>query len=130
MSSRALLALAAAVGAWLFSGCSSEPAGPTEGTFTVTLASPNSDDGAVLFTLAGGPVDSVAALGHSVYSARLDDNTVRVIVVGALASGPLVRIRIPDHRQISAYSVVVNQVAARTSYQQRDPSAYSVSVAP
>lgn len=96
----------------------------------VTLATPDSDDGAVLFTLSGGPVDSVEGVGYSVYSARIDDNTVRVIVTGTLASGPVARIHIPDHRRISSYSAIVNQVAARTTYQQRDPSGYSLTLAP
>ena len=129
MRIRSLLALGAAVGLSILPSCA-EPAGPTEGTLHVTLATPASDDGAVLFTLSGGPVDSVEAVGYSIYSARIDDNTVRVIVIGTLASGPVARIRIPDHRRISGYSAIVNQVAARTTYQQRDPSGYSLTVAP
>jgi hypothetical protein len=124
------LALGVSVGISLLLACSSEPAGPTEGTFTVILATPNGDDGAVLFTLSGGPVDSVEAAGHSIYSARIDANTLRVIVTGALGSGPVARIRIPDHRQMSGYSVIVNQAAARSSYQQRDPAGYSLTMAP
>jgi hypothetical protein len=96
----------------------------------VTLTTPNSDDGAVLFTLSGGPVDSVEAVGHSVYSARIDANTLRVIVTGTLGPGPVARIRIPDQQQVSGYGAMVNQVAARTTYQQRDPGGYSLTLAP
>ncbi len=124
-----VLALGDSVSLGLLASCS-ERADPTGGTLNVTLASPNSDDGAVLFTLSGGPVDSVEAVGYSVYSARIGDNAVRVVVTGALAAGPVARIRIPDHRQSSGYSAVVNQVAARTTYQQRDSSHYSLTVAP
>lgn len=129
MRIRSLLALGAAVGLSILPSCT-EPTGPTESTLHVTLATPDSDDGAVLFTLSGGPVDSVEGVGYSVYSARIDDNTVRVIVTGTLASGPVARIHIPDHRRISSYSAIVNQVAARTTYQQRDPSGYSLTLAP
>lgn len=124
------LTLGAAVGLGLLPSCSSEPAGPTQAILTVTLTTSNGDDGAVLFTLSGGPVDSVEAVGYSVYSARIDANTIRVIVTGALGPGPVARIRIPDQRQISGYLVIVNQVAARTTYQQRDPGGYSLALAP
>jgi hypothetical protein len=124
------LALGATVGLSLLPSCASEPAGPTGGVLTVTLTTPNSDDGAVLFTLSGGPVDSVEAVGHSVYSARIDANTLRVIVTGTLGPGPVARIRIPDQQQVSGYGAMVNQVAARTTYQQRDPGGYSLTLAP
>ena len=117
------------MGLGILASCT-EPAGPTEGTLLVTLAAPDNDDVAVLFTLSGGPVDSVESVGHLIYSARIDGNTVRVIVTGTLASGPLARIHIPDQRQMSGYLAIVNQVAAHTTYQQRDPSGYSLTVAP
>jgi hypothetical protein len=123
------LAVGAAIVLGFLFGCS-EPTGPIEGKLNVILATPNSDDGAVLFTLSGGPVDSLEAVGYTVYSARIDHNTVRVIVTGALASGLVVRAHIPDHRQISGYSAIMNQAAAHTTYQQRDPSGYSLTVTP
>jgi hypothetical protein len=122
--------MGAALGLGLLPGCWSEPVDPSEATLNVSLVTPNSDDGAVLFTLSGGPVDSIEAVGYSVYSARIEANAIRVIITGTLAPGPVARIHIPDHRQISGYSAVVNQVAARTTYQQRDPSGYSLTVAP
>jgi hypothetical protein len=124
------LTLGAAIGLTVVASCSSDPSGPTEGTFNVRLTTPNSDDGAVLFTVSGGPVDAVEALGYTVYSARIDANTLRVIVTGDLSSGPVVRIRIADQRQLSRYSGIVNQVAARASYLQRDPTSYSIAVEP
>jgi hypothetical protein len=130
MRIRSLVALGAAVGLGILASCT-EPAGPTEGTLLITLATPDGGDGAMLFTLSGGPVDSVESVGYSIYSARTDNNnTVRVIVTGTLASGPLARVHIPDQRQISGYLAIVNQVAAHTTYQQRDPSGYSLTVSP
>jgi hypothetical protein len=111
-------------------GCSHEPNGPTAGTLNVSLSSPNGDDGAVLFTVSGGPVDSVAAGGHQVYSARLDPNTLRVVVIGDLASGDLATIYIADTRLASGYTATVNQVAARATYAQRDAASYSLSLSP
>jgi hypothetical protein len=111
-------------------GCSHDTIEPTAGTLKVTLASPNTDDGAVLFTVSGGPVDSVAAGGHQVYSARLDTNTLRVVVIGDIGSGTFATIYLADSRLASGYSGTVNQVAARVSYAQRDPASYSLSLSP
>jgi hypothetical protein len=125
-----LLPLAAAAALSLLSSCSSEPPGPIEGTLNLTLGTPNPDDGAVLFTVSGGPVDSVEASGFAVYSARVDANTLRVIVAGELGSGRLARIHIPDSREIGRYSAAMVQVAARVSYQQRSPEGYVLTLAP
>jgi hypothetical protein len=120
-----ILGILSAVG-----GCSDDTSGPTATTLNVSLASPRSDDGAVLFTLSGGPVDSVTTGGHQVYSARVDANTLRVVVMGDLGSGTLATIYIADTRLASGYSATVNQVAARGSYAQRDPASYSLSLSP
>jgi hypothetical protein len=124
------LGLGALLGVLVLGGCSHEPEGATAGTLSVSLATPNSDDGAVLFTLSGGPVDSVEAVEYSIYSARIDPNTLRIIVTGNLVSGTIARIRIADDREASRYSVTINQVATRSSYAQRDPGSYSLSLAP
>lgn len=121
--------LTALIGASVVAGCSPEPAGPTAGTLQVTLATPNSDDGALLFTLSGGPIDSVEVDGYGVHSARIDPHTLRVIVTGELHSGPIARIRIADARQLPRYSATINQIAARSTYAQRDPASYSLTLA-
>ena len=110
--------------------CSQDTIGPTAGTLTVNLASPNSDDGAVLFTISGGPIDSVASPGYQIYSARLEANTLRLIVTGDVASGTIATIYLADIRLASSYSATVNQVAARASYGQHDPAAYTLTLSP
>jgi hypothetical protein len=111
-------------------GCSHDNVGPTAGTLNVTLASPNTDDGAVLVTIAGGPVDSLTAPGQQIYTSRIDANTLRVILIGRLQAGTVARMYLPDVRLASNYSATVNQAAARTSYAQRNPAAYSVNLLP
>jgi hypothetical protein len=123
-----VLRLAAAL-AWL-GGCSGEPTDPIGATLDVRYSTTADDDGAVLLTVSGGPVDSVEAPGYALYSARVDANTLRIIVVGDLSSGSLVRIHIADDRLISQYSAVIDQVAARGSYAQRDPASYALSLTP
>jgi hypothetical protein len=111
-------------------GCSHDTSGPTAGTLNVTLASPYSDDGAVLFTISGGPIDSVAAPGQEVYTARADANTLRVILLGDLAAGTVAQLYLSDMRLAPNYSATVNQAAARGSYTQRDPTGYTLTLAP
>jgi len=94
----------------------------------VRLSGPNTDDGAVLLTISGGPVDSVEAVGYTVYTARAGAETLRLIVTGDLGPGPIARIHVPDGRHVSRYSVSIGQVAARVTYAQRDPAPYSASL--
>ena len=49
-----LLALASACG----DGGPTEPAGPVPGVLKIALATPNADDGALLFTVSGGRVST------------------------------------------------------------------------
>ena len=112
----------------LFS-CSSGT-GPTAGILNVKLSSLRGDDGAVLFTIAGGPVESVEAVSGIVHSAQIDANTVRVVITGNLSAGAIARVRIADVTQAARYSTTVNQVAARSSYVPRDPGQYSISLEP
>jgi hypothetical protein len=123
-----LLSLLPLSGIGLVTGCSGEPAGPVAATLEIGLSTPFQDDGAVLFTIAGGPVDSLEAPGYSVYSSRPDPTTLQVIITGDLTSGMIARIHIPDERMASRYLATLNQAAARASYAQRDPASYALAV--
>lgn len=108
--------------------CSGGSTGPASGLLTLELHSANGDDGAVMFTITGGPVDSIEAEGHAVYSAPINSTTLRVVITGDLQSGTLARIRIPDRDQSAHYAGVIEQVAQRVSYIQRDPTGYEITV--
>ena len=126
MTTRARHALMLSV---LLCSCSSGT-GPTSGSLNVKLSSVQGDDGAVLFTISGGPVESVEAVSGAVHSAQIDANTLRVIITGNLSADAIARVRIADMTQASRYSAAVNQVAARSSYVLRDPGHYSITLAP
>jgi hypothetical protein len=130
MISHVRWALGALAGLLLLPACSGENIGPVAGMLNVSLASPQGDEGAVLFTVTGGPLDTVEAVGHGLYSARIDASTLRVVVTGDLSSGIIARIRIPDDRQASHYTATVSQVAQRSRYTQRDPAGYVIALAP
>lgn len=110
------------------SGCSNNT-GPSGAILSVTLSSPHGDDGAVLLTITGGPVDSVEAVGSAVYTARSGTGPLKLIVTGDLGGEPIARIHVPDHRHAPFYTATVLQVAARGTYAQRDPAAYRASLA-
>jgi hypothetical protein len=114
-------------GCFGLSGCSHEPSAPVGATVEVRLETPAQDDGAALFTILGGPVDSVEAVGYDRYTARIDENTTRVIVAGDLTGGAIARIHIPDGRRLPQYSVTLDQVASR-GYAQRDVASYALSL--
>ena len=113
----------------LVSGCSNNT-GPTAGTMNVSLSSPRDDDGAVLLTIFGGPVDSIESVGFRVHSAQAGADSVKLIITGNLRSGSIARIHIPDTRQASRYSARISQVAARATYAQREPAAYTIALQP
>ena len=126
MTTRTLRALMLSV---LLFSCSSGT-GPTSGILNVQLSSLRGDDGAVLFTISGGPVESVEAVSGTVRSAQIDANTLHVVITGNLSAGEIARVRIADASQASRYSIAVNQVAARSTYVERDPGQYSITLAP
>jgi hypothetical protein len=119
--------LAIALG--LAGGCSPDSAGPAGATLEVSLATSATDDGAVLFTVSGGPVDSVEAPGYRLYTAQTSSSSMRVVVAGELRAGTIARIHIADGSKLDQYSATIDQVAARGSYAQRDPVSYSLEVA-
>lgn len=121
----ALLAMAVS----MVCACSSDSAGPVGATLEVSFATAATDDGAVLFTVSGGPVDSVEAPGYRLYTAQTSATSTRVVVAGDLRAGIIARIHIADGSKLAQYSATIDQVAARNSYAQRDPVSYSLLVA-
>jgi hypothetical protein len=97
--------------------------------FDVATAS-QVDDGAVLLTVVGGPVDSVSALaGYEVLQARTPSST-RAIVYGAIGDGPLLRVWVPNASLAAQYSVRVDEGARRGTYEVIPGASYSVTRRP
>ncbi len=96
------------------------------GFVNVTLATPNSNDGALLLTLSGGTMDSLEASTGTIYFASTGTNTFRVMVAGAIAAGPVVRFWMPYRRNVAQYVATLEQAAVRSSYVQQDLGEYSL----
>jgi len=123
-----LVEVAAALG--MLTGCSGQPSAPVAATLQVSLSTPFTDDGALLFTVTGGRVDSVDAPGYTLYTSQTDPATLQVILTGNLSPGIVAHVHIPDERVASQYSASINQVAARETYVARDPASYHVELKP
>jgi hypothetical protein len=128
MTNAPALAAVGFVAASLLSGCSNNT-GPVAGVLNVNISSPQPDDGALMLSVYGGPVDSVESVGFPIYSIRTSDS-VKFIVTGSLGSGAVARIHVPDGRQASRYTAKLTQVAARTSYAVGDLAGYSITLLP
>lgn len=100
------------------------------GFVTLTLSTPNSNDGALLLTLSGGVVDSLTASVGDLFFAPIGSTSVRIMVAGTITDGAIGRFWVPDRRNISQYLALVEQAAVRGTYQQQDITGYSLSITP
>jgi hypothetical protein len=122
-----MLALLAALP--VFAGSCS---GPVAGELTISLVTPNSDDGAILVRVTASESKEVTSItvvcsGCTIFKEQPSATEVRAVVTGNLAAGPLVRIGVSDTKSPDAYSAQVQQVASRT-YQVRATSGYALTV--
>lgn len=102
---------------------------PEPGFLDLTLNTPNADDGALLFKVVGGTVDSVVA-GAMVQDGSYATVTggTRIVVAGNLTDGIIARVHVPDIKDVADYSVVIEQIAVRNTFTQRATGGYSVTV--
>jgi hypothetical protein len=124
-----------AIGATLLAACggadkTSGPSGPTPGVLQVVLTSANTDDGALMLTVSGGPVQQVdaASAAYQVFSAQPDTMTTRILVTGDITSGAVARLHVADTRAVASYHASLTQAASRTSFAQQVTSGYSLAV--
>jgi uncharacterized protein (DUF2141 family) len=105
---------------------------PTAGDLTVSLVTPNSDDGAIVVRVTASQSKeitsaAVACTGCRIFAEQPSATELRAVVTGNLAAGPLVRISVSDTGAPTAYAVQIVQVASRT-YRLRPTSGYSLSI--
>lgn len=106
--------------------------GPTAGDLTVSLVTPNSDDGAIVVQVTASQPQEItgaaaACTGCKIFSEQVSATELRAVVTGNLVAGPLARISVSDTGSPKSYTVQVVQVASR-SYQLRSTSGYSLSI--
>ena len=128
VSSAALLLAAA-----LLSACDAgEPAAALPGELVVSLATPNTADGALLIAISGPDAVSAVqpAAAGAVVRARTQGTTTNVAVFGALADGPLLRISVPDVRQAKRYTATVREAADPENAVRPSLAGYALTVSP
>jgi hypothetical protein len=122
------LALVAAAAIGIACGDSTDP--PVPGQLSVTLTTPNTDDGGLLFTVSG-PVSSATTANatHELYW-RLATGETRVLVFGNLTSGPILTLNVPDIGALEQYSATVLEVADRSNDVRSTVSGYALAFSP
>jgi hypothetical protein len=111
-------------------GCKAEAPTPTPGTLTVSLSSPNADDGAVLFMLTGPGIQTAQA-ANSAYKSywRLVSATeLRFMVVGNLTNGTVATITVDDTHKVDQYKGTLLDAASRTDAARSSLASYKITV--
>lgn len=105
--------------------------GPVAGTATVSLATPNADDGAVLLTLTGPSFSNPqsGSSSYKVYWRVASANEVHAIVVGDLTAGVVLTVGVDDVGKLGQYSGSVDEAASRTDQVRASVSGYGVTFA-
>ncbi len=129
---RYALTLAAVLGAALAGSASCS--GPVAGELTVSLTTPNTDDGAIKVRVTASESKeitgiSVACSGCRLFFEQPSATEVLAVLTGDLAAGPLLRVSVSDTKAPSAYSVQISQVASR-SFALRSTSGYGLTIGP
>lgn len=131
---RALLALALGLVLAATVGCgggdsSTEAPGPTPGTVTVSLTTPRTDDGAILFTVSGPDMTQLAASSATLYFRHAQEGTtITAVLVGDIAGGALLTFHVPDVAATGAYTASIQQVADRSNALRGSLAGYTLTV--
>ncbi len=104
--------------------------GPSAGEVTLILTTPNSDDGAVSFSVrvaAPNEVTGAAAAcgGCDLFYTKVSSTEIRGIVTGDVAAGPLVRLAVTQEGPNEAYRLDVLEVANR-QFAVVEPAGYTL----
>jgi hypothetical protein len=95
--------------------CGDNAVAPKVGNMTVSLTTPNPDDGVVLIALFGPGFANVrpASASYRLYSLTASPTEVRILVVGDLSTGALLTLDIDDPARLAEYHGTVIQAASR-----------------
>lgn len=111
--------------------CGGGSTGPKAGTATVSLVTPNGDDGAVQLTLTGPGLANAqsASSSYNVYWRAVSPTEVRAIVVGNLSAGAVLTVSIDDVGKVGQYGGTVVEAASRNDVVRPSVAGYGVTFA-
>ncbi|MBI2073664.1 MAG: hypothetical protein HYT81_11670 [Gemmatimonadetes bacterium] len=109
--------------------CSS---GPVAGELTISLVTPNSDDGAIVVRVTASESKEITSVtlacsGCKLFKEQPSATELRAVLTGDLVAGPLLRVSVTDTKEPSSYTAQITALASRT-YQVRSPSGYSLTI--
>ncbi len=112
--------------------CSNDVAGggTQAGSLTLRLITPHADDGAMTFQVSGPAIESATAANGSLrlFTRREGGSTVVGAVVGALANGALITLRVPDVGAAASYTATVLEVADRQDALRTSLTGYALTL--
>jgi hypothetical protein len=98
----------------------SGPPEPQAGQLAIDLATASPTLGAVAFVIVPPPGGSVAQIvggtGLTVYQRALSAGRFRVVLVGTLGTGEVLRFTVPDLSQATAYGITAEAGADRVTF--------------
>ena len=113
--------------------CSDDPVGGAQaGALVVRLTTPHADDGAVMFEVSGPAIDTAIVVNASLrlFTRRASSSTIVAVVVGAVGSGAVVTLQVPDVGAVAGYTARVLEVADRQSALRASLTGYALTVGP
>lgn len=110
--------------------CSDSPGPDDSGPLTVSLTTPNADDGALLVVVTGPELTDIqpTSSAYQVFSRRAGATETRVIVVGDIVAGPVFTASVPTGSVASEFAASMSEVASRTDALRPSTAGYSLTV--
>lgn len=110
--------------------CSGDSGGPKSGTATVSLITPNTDDGAISVVLTGPGLSNVqpASSAYAAYWRVVSANEVHIIVAGDLSASVLATVTVDDLQHVGDYHAQVLEVASRSDVPRISVAGYAVTL--
>jgi hypothetical protein len=125
---RALTLLLTAVAITACGDDSAEP--PIPGSLLLSVTTPATDDGAILVRVSGPGIMGVqpTSSGQDMFWRLASEDEARAIVIGAVQTGPLLTIQVPDVNRVAEYTAEVGEVAAESDAIRAALTGYSLSL--
>lgn len=106
-----------------------EPPSKHAGSFSLTLATPNTDDAALFFELRGPGITAIHATNAAAHLfADSTGTTIRGAILGPLPVGALVRFDVPDTTKLADYTASVLDVAGPDNTLRESLTGYALRV--
>jgi len=108
-----------------------EPPSQQAGSFSLTLATPNTDDAALFFELRGPGITAIHATNAAAHLfADSAGTTIRGAIVGPLSVGALATFDVPDTTRVGDYTALVLDVAGPDNTLRASLTGYALRIGP